>query len=234
MNYENQQPAKKKALLKNFRLLLMGSITAVSLLAALEIWRSGDQFFAALGNLLRPSQPAPKVNVQSVVLQQVRNASELTTAIFNLQAIVPTSQDAAIGGWVVGTTKLLYIAYGEVRAGVDLSTLTAENIQVDGDQIRIQLPSPRVLSSKIDVNRSTVYDYNRGFLGLGPDAAPQLQSAAQQQALKTIVETACTNGLLQQANDRAKLVVTQLLSVGGYQDVTIEVKPPTAQSCSVL
>jgi hypothetical protein len=62
------------------------------------------------------------------------------------------------------------------------------------------------------VNRSSVYDYDRGFLGLGPDTAPQLQSLAQQETLKKIQEAACKGNLLAQANDRAQLVVEKLLT----------------------
>ena len=167
-----------------------------------------------------------------MVIQQVREASELTTAVFTMQAVVPTNQDTAIGGWVIGSTKLLYVAQGEVKAGVDLSKLSATNVKVVDDRVQILLPPPQILTSKIDVNRSKVYDYNRGFLGLGPDTAPQLQTLAQQKALQTIVTTACDDGLLQRANDRAKFVVTQLLATSGHKGAIVETQPPAAQACT--
>jgi hypothetical protein len=57
-------------------------------------------------------------------------------------------------------------------------------VQVTNNTIQLRLPPPRILDSKIDVNRSSVYDYNRGFLGLGPDVGPQLQTLAQRETLK--------------------------------------------------
>jgi len=220
---------------KSMRWMLTGGAAVAVLFTVTGFWQGGDRLFTKFGTVLsqvfNPAQPPPKVDVQSIVMQQIRDASELTTASFTMQAVVPTSRDATVGGFVVGTTKLLYIAYGEVQAGVDLSQLKPENVQVVGDTIRLQLPPPRVLNSKIDVKRSNVYDYNRGMLGLGPDVAPELQSLAQQEALKQIVASACTNGLLQKASDRAKLVVTQLLNTAGYKTVTVETQVSKTQVC---
>jgi Protein of unknown function (DUF4230) len=120
---------------------------------------------------------------------------------------------------------LLYIAYGEVRAGVDLAELKPEDVQVSGDTTILRLPPPRILDSKIDVSRSKVYDYDRGFLGLGPDAAPQLQELAQRETLDKVVASACANGILQSASDRAKMTVTQLLMTAGYPRLIVESQP---------
>lgn len=217
--------------LRNLGLLLVGSAVIGAAIGTVGALRTGDRFLATLNHLLNPPQPTPKVNVQSIVLQQVREASELTTAVFTMQAVVPTSQDAAIGGLVVGTTKLLYVAHGEVQAGVDLSQLKDANVQVQGERVQVQLPPPRLLNSKIDVNRSSVYDYNRGWLSLGPDVAPALQTQAQQKALQTIVAAACSDGILKRASDRAKLVVSQFLKTAGYQTVSVEASPPAADTC---
>lgn len=231
MRYNDRAARQDGHWLRNLGLLLIGSAVIGAGIGIVGALRTGDRFLATLNHLLNPPQPTPKVNVQSIVLQQVREASELTTAVFTMQAVVPTSQDAAIAGFVMGTTKLLYVAHGEVQAGVDLSQLKDANVQVQGETVRVQLPPPRLLNSKIDVNRSSVYDYNRGWLGLGPDVAPTLQTEAQQKALKTIVAAACSDGLLQRANDRAKLVVSQFLKTAGYQTVTVNSSPPVADTC---
>ncbi len=220
---------------KTIRLMTTGGVAMLMVVAGVGLWRGGDRFFTVLGALFQPTAPpTTQVDVKSIVIQQVRNASELTTAVFTMQAVVPTSQNATVGGFVLGKTKLLYIAQGEVKAGVDLSQLEAGNVQVDSGTIRIKLPPPKVLDSKIDVAQSTVYDYDRGFLNLGPDAAAQLQSLAQQEALKQITAAAYTNGLMNQANDRAKLVITQLLSTAGFKQVIVETQtapenPPAAK-----
>ncbi|HEY9644092.1 MAG TPA: DUF4230 domain-containing protein [Coleofasciculaceae cyanobacterium] len=220
------------SLFRNLSLVATGSATLIALFLLTGVWRSGTSFFSDLYALFDKPQPEPKVDLRSMVVQQVRNASELTTAVYAMETVVPTSRDRTVGGYVIGTTTLLYIAYGEVRAGVDLSTLQETDVQVNGDSITLRLPPPRILDSKIDVNRSKVYDYDRGFMGLGPDVAPELQELAQRKTLEKIVESACTGGILQQANDRAKLAISQLLTATGHNRLLVEAQTPTTCASS--
>ncbi len=213
-------------LMKVAGFLLSGSSTILGLVLLIGLWRMGDGFIGKLTAFLSGPKAEPKVDVRSVVIKQVQDASELTTAIFTMEAVVPTQQDSTMGSFVIGTTKLLYIAHGQVRAGVDLSQIKPESIMVEGDRLRLKLPAPKLLDSKVDVNRSSVYDYNRGNLGLGPDVGTTLQTLAQQKALAKIVETACSEGILNKANERAKFVVGQLVKVPPYKEVVIESTAP--------
>ena len=218
-------------LFRNLMLMTTGASILIALVLGIGMLRSGARFFEGIIAIFNAPQPKPEVDVRSLVVRQIRGASELTTAVFTMEAVVPTRQDRNLGGYKVGTTTLLYIAYGQVRAGVDLEELGSDDVQVVNDTIQLQLPPPRLLDSKIDVNRSSVYDYDRGFLGLGPDVAPQLQTLAQQETLKKIVSAACKEGVLEQANDRAQLAVTQLLNTAGYKDVEVKKRSPLPGTC---
>jgi len=213
--------------------MAQGGFVLLLALALAGIWRAGSSFSDRLMSLFALNPSPPAVDARTLVVSQVRGASELTTAIYTMEAVVPTSRDRAVGNFVIGRTTLLYIAHGEVRAGVDLSAIDASNIALEGDRLTVQLPPPQVLDHKIDVSRSKVYDYDRGFLSLGPDAAAELQTLAQQETLNRIVSTACDNDLLQQANQRAVTVVTQLLTTAGYDDAVIETQPPDTSTCTV-
>jgi hypothetical protein len=216
------------SVLRGLSLMMVGGSMMLGALVLLGVWKSGNQFLSNVLGWFGQANPEPQVDVRSVVVKQVQDASELTTAIFTMEAVVPTQQNTTMGGFVLGTTKLLYIAYGQVRAGVDLSQIAPTDIQVQDGRLLVRLPAPKLLDSKIDVSRSNVYDYNRGFLGLGPDNAPTLQSLAQQQALDKIVTAACQEGILQRAGDRAKLVVSQLVKLPAYKEVQVEVAAPAA------
>lgn len=218
--------------MKNLSVIVTGGIVLVSTVALVSVWRSGSNFIDDIAARFSQPQPDPTIDMQPVLVQQLRNASELTTAVFAMQTVVPASRERTLGGYTIGKTTLLYIAYGEVRAGVDLSALRPEDVQINGDSISIRLPPPQILDSKIDVTRSKIYDYDRGFLGLGPDAAPELQEFAEQETLAQIVSTACTQGVLQSANERAKLTVSQLLTTAGYATSTVETQLPLPETCS--
>ncbi len=216
------------SLLRGLGLITMGGSMMLGALLIVGIGQSGNAFLNSFRSWFGPAKSEPQVDVRSVVVKQIQDASELTTAVFTMEAVVPTKQDAQFGGFVLGTTKLLYVAYGQVRAGVDLSQIQATDVQANGEQLMIRLPAPKLLDSKIDVSRSNVYDYSRGWLGLGPDAAPELQTLAQQTALERVVSAACQEGILQKANDRAKLVVSQLVKVPPYQSVNVQLTTPTS------
>jgi hypothetical protein len=218
-------------MLKNLVLMTTGGIVLLTLVVGFGMLRSGSRFFDGLNAMFNAAPPKPEVDVRSIVVRQIRGASELTTAVFSMEAVVPTRQDRKLAGYTIGATTLLYIAYGEVRAGVDLKDLKPSDVKVVDNTIQLQLPPPRILDSKIDVARSSVYDYDRGFLSLGPDVAPQLQMLAQQTTLKKIEAAACQQGVLQQANDRAQLVVTQLLTTAGYKAVDVQTTLPPAGTC---
>jgi hypothetical protein len=213
-----------RPLLKNLLIFGGGSL-------ALTLAITANNLGQALHNLSQWTglkNQVPDVDLATVVVQQIRGVSELTTTIFAMETVVPTSQTRQWGNVVVGRTKLLYVGYGEVRAGIDLSQITSENVQQNGDRLIITLPPPQILDKKIDVERSRIYDYDRGFLNLGPDTAPQLQTVAQQETLAKILAAACDQGILSQANDRAVTAVKGLLTHTGKQ---IEIKSTILTGC---
>ena len=223
--------------LSNLMWLVRTSVLTVMVVAFLGLWRTGYQWnqqLSAIASWFHAPQPEPQVDARTLILQQVRGVSELTTAVLAMESVVPTQSDRTLGTYVIGTTRLLYIAHGEVRAGIDLSQLTPNDISIQGDVVQIQLPPPMILDRKIDVERSQIYDYDRGFLGLGPDAAAELQTLAQRETLNDLVEAACEHQLLEQANERAVSVLSQLLkTTQTYSSVSIQTQTPSAGTCPV-
>ena len=187
-------------------------------------------------NVLHLQPAKPQIDIPTLVVEQIQNVEELTTTIYKMETTVPTSAERKVGDFVLGTTTLLYVGYGEVRAGIDLSKITTKDIKVSDNQntIVIHLPPPQILDSKIDVNHSYVYDYDRGFLNLGPDVAPSLQTLAQQKTLEKVVYTACREGILDTANQKAEEAISQLLTTTGYSKVKIKTISLTTENCPNL
>lgn len=208
-----------------------GSVSLIVLLIIVSIWRAGDRALNFIGNLFKVQPVEPKVEKLEPIVQRLKNIQELSTMVLTTETIVPTSAERKIGEIPLATTRLLYVARGEIRAGIDLSELQATDIKRSNNQLEINLPAAKILDSKIDVNRSRVYDYDRGFLNLGPDVAPQLQTLAQKQTLIEIVNTACSEGILNQANTKAKETITQFFANTGYQKVEVNIATP--KSCNL-
>lgn len=222
-------PVSFHRILKNTVLVTGGGIAIIGSIGLISVWQTSTNLFQTLTNSFKYQITSPKVDTSHLIVKQIQEVSELTTTNFVMDAVIPTSSSRKVGDWVIGETKLLYLARGEVKAGLDLSQIKTEDVIITGNNIEITLPAPQILDSKIDVTQSQVYDYDRGFLNLGPDVAPELQTQAQRQTLAKVVSTACNEGILTQANQRATLIVTQLLTTGGYDNVTIKTTEP--QSC---
>ena len=213
----------------------MGGISIIILVIFFGIWRTSDRAISFVGNLFKPQPINPQIENQTLIVQQIKSMQELTTTVQTMETIVPTSADRKLGDISLATTRLLYIARGEIRAGIDLSELKATDIKVSNNKIEINLPPAKILDSKIDVNRSHVYDYDRGFLNLGPDVAPQLQTLAQRKTLTEIVKTACSEGILNAANIKAEDTITQLLTIltnSSFQQVKINTTTP--ENCEII
>ncbi|HEY9690282.1 MAG TPA: DUF4230 domain-containing protein [Coleofasciculaceae cyanobacterium] len=230
-----RQPGLLRRLSNNFALMATGGLVAIVATSAAGIgnWGKGIGDFVAAP--FTTPQPPAKADVRSLTIDTIRGASALTTTVFSMEAIVPAQRDRVLGQFVVGSTKLLYIAYGEISAGIDLSKLKPEDVRPGADgKLEIRLPPPEILNRKIDVARSRVYDYDRGFLGLGPDSAPELMARAQEEALDRVTESACQRGLLTEANKRAATVVRQLLGASGPNDrATILIQEPSPAACAI-
>lgn len=220
-------------ILKHFFLISSSGIVVVILLILIGIWRTGGRFITTIEGFINAPVATPKIEKETLIIKQINGVSELTTSKFVMEAIVPTSQEWKLGNLVVGKTQLLYIAHGQVRAGINLEKLNPEDVKIHNNTLKIKLPPPEILDSKIDVNRSRVYDYDRGFLNLGPDVAPELQTLAQRETLKTIVQEACKQGILEDANNRANLAINQLFINSGYENIEIIPTAPTAKNCKL-
>jgi hypothetical protein len=210
-------------------LVVLGGLLLSAAVLGIGIYRAGDQFAQRLGGLFAPPpQPTAALSTQSVIVRQLRDAAELTTDISTVDTIVDESQERRLGSLTIGTTRLLYVAHGQVRAGVDLGELAPDDVRVTEDTVTVILPPPRLLDRKIDVERSYVYDLDRSLLG---PVDPDLQSRAERFALDKVVRAACEAGVLEQANDRAALVVREILEAAGIENAVVETQPPPPGAC---
>lgn len=167
-----------------------------------------------------------KIFPTKLIVRQVKEVSELTTAMFETETVIPLSRRGELFKIPLPLeSKLLYVAHGRVRVGVDLSKFKMDNVEVNDQNITVTLPPLNVLDSKLDLEHSEVYSYDRGFLGLGPDVV-ELQAEAQRKALKKIEESAREDWLIKIATERVEKTVdtllSEILSDKGYS-VTVQV-----------
>lgn len=197
-------------------------VGGVVLLLALVFW--------LLYKLFNPATVASfPTNPDSLIVRQVQEVSELTTAMFEMDAVVPVSEKRGLA-----ESNLLYIAHGDVRVGVDLKEFETDDVQIEDNKITVTLPPLKVLDSKLDLDHSSVYSYDRGFLGWGPDVFG-LQAQAQHEAIRKVEEAACQDWLIKTASERVQQTVehllSQVLASRGYA-ITVKAQLPLEGSCA--
>ncbi len=124
--------------------------------------------------------------------------------------------------------KLLLIASGDVVAGVDLSRLRADdvNISSDGKNITIRLPPSEIFSAALNNDRTRVYDRDTrlGTRLLGSQD-PTLETQARQAAESEILKAACEGDVMKRAADEAQQSMERFLKLLDFESVTVIVQP---------
>lgn len=163
---------------------------------------------------------------QPAVVTQMEQLNRLETASFTVEKVITGGIDRgnplfnALAG-----DRLIFVAHGQVIAGVDLSRLRDEDVSVsqDGTSVSVRLPAAQILSHSLDNQKSQVYDRSTGVF---QSPNPQLETQVRQEADRQIVDAACQDGILDQANANAQTQVRALLS--SMRFTQIQFLPPRA------
>src|SRR5215213_3975294 len=73
-----------------------------------------------------------------IILSQVQALSDLVTVKYVTEQIVKAEQ-----GNVLSKDKIVLIAHGVIKAGINLNDVTQEDIRVSGKTISLHLPHPQ-------------------------------------------------------------------------------------------
>ena len=204
-------------------LFKLAAYTSMTLVSAFTL-------LLALGLLLTEDIPEHAVEIQPkseleldptpvAVVEQIKLLSELNTGISFVQTVVTVMEKSELLGFSVGSAEILYVAAGQVRAGVDLSQINESDITSDG-VIRVRLPKAKILGSQLDIENSYAYDVRESFL-FAPDTI-SLHSEAQKIALDRVVCAALEGGILKASADNAAQVVEKFLEGFLGEDVIVE------------
>jgi hypothetical protein len=116
--------------------------------------------------------------------------------------------------------KVVLVATGEVQAGVDLSSIKDEDVQVGENRVRIKLPEPELLGSSLDEEKTKLYDRDQGLLRLRPD--DDLVKEARIEAEDKILAAANENGILDTAEQNAESTIRTFAKTLGFEEVEFE------------
>src|SRR5690606_27999187 len=143
--------------------------------------------------------------------------SRLETAQYTVEKVITAEVGQGIFGRLFGD-RLLFVAHGEVIAGVDLSKLQANDIQISPDgRVTMILPAAEIFVAALDNDQSYVYDRDTGLLTRGD---VNLETQARQVAETEIERAALEDGILDLAQSNAEAFLRSLLLSFGFEEVT--------------
>jgi len=163
--------------------------------------------------------PTPTIIPDPVtIVQEVRSLARLETIKFSLEKIITAETRQGVFEWLVGD-RLLFVAHGEVIAGVDLGKLDPDDLRIENNVLYVSLPEAEIFVVAIDNQQSYVYDRDTGILTHGE---VDLETEARRAAELEIEESALNDGILTLATQNAESYLGSLFRDLGYSRVIFE------------
>ena len=120
------------------------------------------------------------------------------------------------GKFVQGDNKVLLLAQGIVKAGIDLKKISPDDVTISGKALTITLPKPEITDAYLDDAQTRVIERTTGFLrSLDKD----LEQTTRQNAVDDIRRAAQQSGILNDANDRARQELRAFFQQAGFDPV---------------
>jgi len=186
-----------------------GAVLLVGLIFALGL--AAGHLFTRMG--LFPSRASYNT---AVILQRVQTLSQLVTVKYVLEKVV-VLDDAK---WY-GENRVILIAHGIVKAGIDLGEIHPEDFQVSEKKIVLTLPRPRVTDVYLDDRRTEILERSTGVMRVFDK---DLEQNARRQAVEDLRSAAKESGILKDADERARAQLAGLLYQAGFSKVEFKSK----------
>ena len=150
------------------------------------------------------------------LLVKVQTLSQFVTVKYSLEKVVEYD-DAK---WY-GESRVLLVAHGVVKAGIDLSQLAPGDLQISGKKIRLTLPRARITDTYLDDDKTQILDHSTGAFRLFDK---DLQQNARQRAVDELRLAASQNGILNDAAEKGRSQLTILLYQLGFTEIDLRSK----------
>ena len=155
------------------------------------------------------------------VIKEIQKLQRLETSSFTIEKIIEMQKQGNEMEQLLFGDKILLIASGQVVAGFDFSKIATQSVSLNNDTIVLTLPPPEILFSRLDNQKTRVYDRKQGFFTKGDK---DLESKAREEAEKSIRQSACDGGILIQASEQGEKQLKAFFSMLGFSNSVIKIQ----------
>ena len=158
----------------------------------------------------------PTITLDPVtIINEIQSLARLETIHYSMEKVITAETNQDQFGFLFGD-KLLFVAHGEVIAGIDLEKLDEADLLYQDEVLYVQLPEAEIFVATLDNDKSYVYDRETGLLAQNEI---NLETAARQSAEQAILDAAIDDGILEQAQINAENYMARLFRNLGFPDV---------------
>lgn len=208
-------------------LIIFFAVATFLMVTVLVTANQAREAVSPIGDLVRDLViPATPVVLPDpvVIVTEIQDLARLETASYSFEKVIRAERGEQDFLWGALGETLIFVAHGEVVAGVDLSKMQTDDLQVvDPETVMIHLPEAEIFHVVPDEERSYVADRDTGLL-VGAD--PQLESLVRRQAVAELRAAAEESDILARANQNAEVYMSNFLRGLGFTNVTFTDAPP--------
>jgi hypothetical protein len=170
--------------------------------------------------------PTPTVLPDPVtIIHSVRDLSRLETIQYTVEKVIVAESNQGPFGFLFGD-RLILVAHGFVIAGLDMSLMQPQDLDVRQGVLYARLPAPEIFVATLDNQKSYVVNRDTGLLTRGDI---NLESSARAAAETEIRNAAIDDGILNLARQNAESYLTRLFRQLGYADVIFQEATPVPE-----
>ena len=213
-------------------ILIIGAAVLVVLLSGLLIrcqLLPGDRFLAADSDA-RNLSPGRTNDTVPMLILQVKKCSKLYTAEYRVHKIITHDDALRLKGQLMSKQFNLKVPLADrkiaipmdakIKAYIDFSEFSEQNIERSGNQITIILPDPQVVMTSSKIDQQNVKQY----VGLTRAHFSDEELANyQQQGREAILQSIPDMGIEETARANAAKVLVPMLTQLGYEEQNITI-----------
>ena len=215
--------------MKQRKSILIIGAAVLALLLLLLLILPGDRFLAADSDA-RNLSPGRTNDTVPMLILQVQKCSKLYTAEYRVHKIITHDDALRLKGQLMSKQFNLKVPLADrkiaipmdakIKAYIDFSEFSEQNIERSGNQITIILPDPQVVMTSSKIDQKNVKQY----VGLTRAHFSDEELANyQQQGREAILQSIPDMGIEETARANAAKVLVPMLTQLGYEEQNITI-----------
>lgn len=164
------------------------------------------------------------------LVMQVQKCARLYTTEMRIHKIITHDDVVRLKGSLLAKDFSIALPLGErkiaipmdatLKAYIDFSTFSEEQVERDGDRITLYLPDPKVVMTSSRIDRKEI----REFVGLTRSQfTDQELTSYEQQGRQAIVNSIPQLGIVDMARENAARVLVPMLTEMGYKEENVTI-----------